>query len=137
MRNIFLLSSIILALTLSTACTNQTKKQEPTQTAIVKTDKVEVYYFHNERRCATCQAVEDVVKESLKELYGVKVGFLAYNLETTDGEAKAKELGVSGQTLLIVNGETQINLTNEGFMNARNNAEKLKSIIKEKIDALI
>ena len=49
----------------------------------------------------------------------------------------AGELGVSGQTLLIVSGETRINITNEGFMNARSNPEKLKQIMKEKIDPLL
>ena len=46
-------------------------------------------------------------------------------------------MDVSGQTLLIVSGDTKINITNEGFMNAHSNPEKLKQIIKEKIDLLL
>lgn len=108
----------------------QTNKQE-------KNDEVEVYYFHNTRRCATCKAVERESKKALKELYGEQVAFSAYNLEEAEGEEKANELGVSGQTLLIVSGDTKINITNEGFMNARNNPKKLKQIIKDKIDPLL
>ena len=38
-----------------------------------KESKVEAYYFHNTRRCMTCNTVEKVTKESLKELYGDKI----------------------------------------------------------------
>ena len=80
---------------------------------------------------------ESKTQEAVKEFYGDKVTFAAYNLETAEGEQKATELGVSGQTLLIVGGKTKINITNEGFLNARSNPDKLKQIIKEKIDAII
>jgi hypothetical protein len=104
---------------------------------ISKTSNVEMYYFHFTRRCATCQAVESVSKESVEELYGDKVKFWVFNLDEEEGEIKGKEIGVSGQSLLIVSGDTKIDITNEGFMNARNNPEKLKSLIKEKIDPLL
>lgn len=99
--------------------------------------EVEVYYFHNTRRCATCKAVEQESEKALKELYGDKVRFLTYNLEEAEGEQKADELGISGQTLIIVNGETKINITTEAFMNARYKPSELKKIIKESIDPLL
>ncbi|MFC2137435.1 nitrophenyl compound nitroreductase subunit ArsF family protein [Bacteroidota bacterium] len=99
--------------------------------------KVEVYYFHFTRRCATCNAVESVSKEAVADLYGPEVCFADYNLEEPEGELKGKELQVSGQALLIVSGNTKIDITNEGFMNARSNPEKLKQVIKEKIDPLL
>jgi hypothetical protein len=98
---------------------------------------VEVFYFHNVRRCATCMAVEAESKDIVEELYKDKVAFSTYNLEEKDGKEMAGELGVSGQTLLIVSGKTRINITNEGFINARSNPEKLKQIMKEKIDPLL
>ena len=104
---------------------------------ISKTSNVEMYYFHFARRCATCKAVESVSKESLEELYGDKVKFSAFNLEEAEGEEKGEEVGVSGQSLLIVSGDTKIDITSDGFMNARSNPEKLKKIIKEKIDPLL
>ena len=76
-------------------------------------------------------------QKTLLKNYTVKSYFLAYNLEEKDGKEKAGELGVSGQTLLIVSGETRINVTNEGFLNARSNPEKFKQILKEKIDPLL
>ncbi|MGM0505502.1 MAG: nitrophenyl compound nitroreductase subunit ArsF family protein, partial [Bacteroidota bacterium] len=95
-----------------------------------------VFYFHYTRRCATCNAVEDVAKEAIEEFYGDDVLFVSYNLDEADGKEKAEETGISGQTLIIVSGENKMNITNEGFMNARTNPEKLKQIIKEKIDSL-
>ena len=43
---------------------------------------------------------------------------------------------VSGQTLLIVKGDKVVNLTNDAFMNARTNPDKLKAKIKSTVDSL-
>ena len=99
--------------------------------------KVEVYYFHMTRRCLTCQAVEKVTKEALNEYYGNKVHFAGYNLDEDTGKEKSESLDISGQTLVIVSGDSKINITNEAFMYARSNPDKLKEIIKEKVDALL
>ena len=99
--------------------------------------KIEAYYFHNATRCTTCKTVEAEAKADLKELYGDKVTFKALNLEEKSTDAVALKLKVSGQTLLVVKGEKQINLTNEGFLYAVTNPEKFKKIIKEKVDPLM
>jgi len=126
----------VMAFSMNSFCQAQSNKKDETA-KVTNSDKVEVYYFHFTRRCATCNAVEKVSKKAVEELYGEKVSFAGYNLDEKTGEEKGKELEVSGQTLLIVAGDTKINLTNEGFMNARSNPEKLKAIIKEKIDTLL
>jgi len=107
------------------------------QASIKANSNVEVYYFHMTRRCLTCQAVEDVTKEALKEFYGDKVPFAGYNLDEDTGKEKGESLDISGQTLVIVSGDSKINITNEGFMYARSNPDKLKQLIKEKVDALL
>jgi hypothetical protein len=99
--------------------------------------KVQAYYFHNATRCVTCKTVEAEAKTDLKELYGDKVSFQALNLEEKSTQELAKKLKVSGQTLLVVNGEKQVNLTNDGFLYAVTNRDKFKSIIKEKVDPLM
>ena len=99
--------------------------------------EIEVFYFHYTRRCVTCKAVEDVSKEAVAVLYGDMISFTGYNLEEQEGKEKSQDLGISGQTLLIVSGDTKINITNEGFMYARSNPEKLKQIISEKINPLL
>ena len=135
MKTINVLFLALIALNMNISCSAQTNKREKTKVA--SAEKVEVYYFHFTRRCATCNAVENVSKEAVAKLYGDKVSFTGYNLEDEAGKTKGDELEVSGQTLLIVAGNTKINITNEGFMNARSNPDKLKAIIKEKIDPLL
>jgi hypothetical protein len=99
--------------------------------------KIEAYYFHNKTRCTTCKTVEAEAKADLKELYGDKVSFQALNLEEKTTEPIAAKLKVSGQTLLVVKGDKQVNLTNEGFLYAVNDPDKFKKIIKEKVDPLV
>lgn len=136
MKMVKIFSLFALLVGISTSCTAQGEKNN-TESSVKKADAVTVYYFHNARRCTTCKAVEAESKKAVQELYGDEVAFEAYNLESDAGEQKAKEVGASGQSLLIVSGDKKINITNEGFMNARNNPEKLKKVIKEKTDPLI
>ncbi|MBN2349539.1 MAG: hypothetical protein JXJ22_11900 [Bacteroidales bacterium] len=129
-----IISAVVFSMNIS--CSSQTNTKEQ-NTKLVKAEKIEVLYFHYTRRCATCNAVESVSKEAVSELYGNKVSFADYNLDEEAGKIKGTELEISGQTLLIVADNTIIDITNEGFMNARSNPDKLKQIIKEKIDPLI
>ena len=122
------------------SCNAQTSENQKTKNAI--SEDVQVYYFHNTKRCATCNAVENETKVALEMFYEDKMkagtmDFNSLNLEEDEGKEMAQSLHVSGQTLLIVNGETQVNLTNEGFMNARTNPTKFHEIIKTHIEKLL
>ncbi|MCF8380349.1 MAG: nitrophenyl compound nitroreductase subunit ArsF family protein [Bacteroidales bacterium] len=101
-----------------------------------KTD-VQVYYFHATRRCATCEAVESVTKEALIEYYGDKVTFTSINREDEKDNPMIEKYKVSGQTLIIIKGDKVVNLTNDAFMNARTNPDKLKAKLKSTIDSMI
>lgn len=137
---------ILVAVLFIVACnspqskTNQTSENQ--RSVSINSEDVLVYYFHNTKRCATCNAVEEETKMALTMFYEerLKAGsieFTSLNLEEDEGKAMAQTLKISGQTLLIVQGETQVNLTNEGFMNARTNPSKFHEIIKEQIDQLL
>lgn len=115
------------------SCNAQQKKEIKASNS----DKIEAYYFHFTARCITCKTVEAEAQKDIESLYGSKVPFVAINLDDESGKDLAEKLQVSGQTLLIRKGDTKINITNEGFMYARSNPEKFKSIIKEKIDGLM
>ena len=136
MKTLNFLLALFIIMSFIISC-NAQAGNEDNRAKISKTDNVEVFYFHYTRRWVTCQADENESKKAVEELYGGKVSFAGYNLEKPSGEQKGKELGVSGQTLMIVSGDTKINITSEGFMHARTNPEKLKEIIKEKIDPLL
>ena len=119
---------------------NQTNENQTAEN--VQSDDIQIYYFHNTKRCATCKAVEDETLMALELFYkeNIEAGtieFTALNLEEEEGESMAQELQVSGQTLLLVKGETKVNLTNDGFMNARTNPTKFHEILKSQIDQLL
>ncbi|MDY0343636.1 MAG: nitrophenyl compound nitroreductase subunit ArsF family protein [Lentimicrobium sp.] len=131
-----LLSAWMLLLGMMAACSEQ-KVQNTEVVTIENEGSVEVYYFHNARRCATCEAVEAQSKTALQEMYGNDVKMFVFDLEDKEGAGKAEALDVSGQTLLVVSGSTKIDLTNEAFLYARTNPEKLKQTLKENIDPLL
>src|SRR5690554_1784596 len=98
--------------------------------------KVKAYYFHATRRCATCQAVEAVSKEAIKEYYGDKVTFESINRDEEKENPLMTKYKVNGQTLLIINGEKKVDLTNDAFLNARTNPDKFKRKLKSTIDSM-
>jgi hypothetical protein len=134
MKNIICLGFVLMLVMSSFSANAQTAKKE---TAVSASNKVEAFYFHNTSRCVTCKTVEAEAKADLESLYGTQVTFQSLNLEDDSTKPIADKLKVSGQTLLLVKGDQQINITNEGFMYARTNPAKFKKIIKEKVDKLL
>lgn len=139
MKAFNLIFIFLMAVSLS-ACNVQSSKEQKS----VATDNTElqVYYFHFTKRCATCNAVENETKVALEMYYAdqVKEGNVAFtslNLEEEDGKKMAEQLKVTGQTLLLVQGDQMVNLTNEGFMNARTNNGKFHEILKSNIDKML
>ena len=118
------------------SCHAQSSKDTQTQ-KVSKTEDVKVYYFHLTRRCATCKAVEKVSREAVEEMGQANVAFVEYNIEEDEGKAKAEEMAVSGQSLLISDGAQKINLTQKGFMYARTKPEKPKALVKKEIKGLL
>ena len=141
MKNRVLILSTLSVLFISLLSCNAQTADQSTENEMVSTDNVEVYYFHYERRCATCMAVENESEKALKELYpdkmdSGKIIFLSINLEDETNDALAEKLEVNGQSLLVVKGDKQDNLTNKAFMYARTNPEKLKKAIQESVEKL-
>ena len=134
-------SFLIMFVTVSLfACNAQSSENQKSENVI--SEDVQVYYFHNTKRCATCNAVENETRVALEMFYEDKmktgsIDFTSLNLEEVEGKMMAQSLGVSGQTLLIVKGDTHVNLTNDGFMNARTNPTKFHEILKTQIDKLL
>ncbi len=135
----------IFAILALLACNTQktgNQEIENQQAETVATDDIQVLYFHNTKRCATCNAVEDETKMALELFYpenleAGNIEFTSLNLEEKEGKSMAQSLQVSGQTLLIIKGDTRVNLTNDGFMNARTNPGKFHEIVRTTIDELL
>ena len=133
MKKTLLLSFLIILVSCFSG-NAQNAKQVASSSA---SNKVEAYYFHMSTRCVTCKTVEAEAKKDLETLYGGKVNFQALNLEDEKNKAIVEKLKISGQTLLIVKGDSKVNITNEGFLYAVTNPEKFKSVIKSKVDGLL
>jgi len=145
MKKTLLLFSLLVAFAFTNAqaqcCKNaaQADKCSAKSAACLKSNTagtIEAYYFHFTRRCATCQAVEDVSASTLKELYGDKVSFKSINLDEKANTELAKKLGVEGQSLLFVKGDKKVDITNDGFLYARTDPSKFKEKIKATVESL-
>jgi len=97
---------------------------------------VEVYYFHATNRCVTCQAVEDVTRDALKQNYGNQIQLKSINSDEESSKPLLKKYKVAGQSLLILKGNKIEDLTSFAFLNARTKPEQLKEKIKKTIDKM-
>ena len=143
MKNLFIILALIV-FSISSIAFKSAHNQDYTDIAKnqFESKKVQVYYFHNARRCATCQAVEDVTKKSLKELYPekIKMGqiiFKSIDIEEKSNQTLVKKYKIAGQTLLFVSNSKKVNLTNDAFMYARNNPDKLKGKIQKTLEKIM
>ncbi len=115
---------------------------EPKQEETVSgTETINVYYFHNTRRCETCKAVESVTLSTLEDSFpeqmkNGEITFQSLNIEEDENEPLARKLRVSGQTLLFIKNNEKKDLTNDAFMYARTSPDKLKEKILKTIENL-
>lgn len=140
---------VLIAIALSISCQNNSKHTQdfdalqrsltsPDSSFIKLTNtEPEVYYFHFTRRCATCNAVEETTINALKEFYGDQVKFTSLNLDEDEPKIIAKSMQVNGQSLIIRANGKSFDLTNEAFMHALKNPDKLKNKIKATLDPLL
>lgn len=140
MKKIAVYLILFLFATTSFACNPEDGKTKNTKNEN-SVDKIQVYYFHFARRCATCNAVEEVTKEALQKYFAEdvkngKIVFTSINLDEESSKTLAKKLKISGQTLLFVAGDKQKNLTNVAFMYAKSSPKKLKVKVKKAIEEL-
>lgn len=79
-----------------------TDTRETVQTSA--TDRVQVLYFHGRKRCATCNAIERLTRETIERLGEKKVGIRI--LEIGQNEELAEQYGVTWSSLLLVRNDT-------------------------------
>ena len=127
------------------ACGNSNAKNESKAENQVKSDVVEVIYFHGKQRCATCVAIEKNTTELLETTFADKLrsGKLVFkSVDITEEETLADKYEVSWSSLIIVdydkNGkEESTNMTEFAFGNARTNPESFKKGIAEQINTML
>lgn len=116
------------------ACNPTAKEKSAAAEVVSEASGVKVYYFHYTRRCATCNAVEDVTRNTLDEAFADKISngditFTSVNLDEKEGEALANKLEVAGQALVFIANGQKTDLTDVGFMYAKSEPEKFKKEI--------
>lgn len=137
MKKIIFLFFLLASFIQLNSCNAQNEKVTSNNTGL-QTENVEVYYFHFTRRCETCMAVENESRKAIGEIYSKameegRITFQALNLDEEEGKQIASRLNISGQTLLVVRFGEKIDLTNQGFMYARTDPEKLKKALQDAI----
>jgi hypothetical protein len=96
--------------------------------------KVEVYYFHFTRRCASCVNVQKATEKVLKDHYKEELenGTIIYNeVNLSDPESReiAKKLGIGRQALIVISGDKAFDLTMQGFMLASRDYDQFKAAL--------
>lgn len=139
MKNVKLLASVLIVFLSSVSCNGQTNNQKIAQT--ISSSKVNVYYFHFTRRCATCMAVEENARKAVEALYPdeIKSGdysFTSLNLDEESAKEIANKLGVGGQAMMVVRGDKKLDITSAVWM-AAHDPDKMKTEIKSGIDKVL
>ncbi len=137
-----IIKNLLVALFVVTTMVSCNAQTDENTKAVASGENVDVYYFHYSRRCATCNAVESVSKNTIETKYAEKfkagtITFQSINLDEDSSKELAEKLKVSGQSLLIFKGDKKVDITNEGFMYARTNPEKLEKKIVKEISSLL
>ena len=98
--------------------------------------KIEVIQFHSEHRCMTCNKIEKLSREALKDFPSIP--FSLVNVDDEKNEKKAEEFEAYGTALFLYNPATgeKKDLTEFAFMNA-GNEEKFIDELKKEIQAFL
>jgi hypothetical protein len=142
MKRIISLLILVTMVTGIYACTGNPSSYPNEPSSVNPGKKVDVYYFHFTRRCMTCTNVENESKKAVETLYPeqVKKGeitFQSINLDEKEGETIGAKYKIEGQTLIVISGDTKIDLTDKGFLYANNSPEKLQAEIKKAVDSML
>lgn len=126
----FFLSVATLMMLLFTACNSEAQNTKQNSTA-TSDAKIEVIQFHSEHRCMTCNKIEKLSKEALKNYPGIP--FSLVNVDDEKNEKKAEEFEAFGTALFLYNPATgeKKNLTEFAFMNAGNEEKFIEELKKE------
>jgi hypothetical protein len=132
-----ILSLLLCFIMLSPAVRAQTVKKNAGKSEV---KAVQVMYFHGERRCATCTAIEKVAKNTVKDQYAgnARVVFRSLNHEDKKNKALVEKYEIAGSSLVIQGpGKEFKDLTAECFQYARNDPGKLQSLVISTVDGYL
>ena len=134
-------SCLFLLLAVFTSCNSQTIQSEDQSAQSVQQEEntVTVYYFHGDRRCATCKAVGKVSKETIAENFGdnPNVIYKDVNIDEAENNEIKDKLEMSGSGLFIYSGKEKVDLTAAAFQKAVSNPEELSEKILASVNEML
>ena len=100
---------------------------------------IQIVLFHLEQRCESCNAVEQETLCLLEEEYGEEIlsgeiKFIPLNFQTENGKKAARLLRASGQTLFVVKGDSNADLTSAAFIYASTHPEYYHEALRKALD---
>ncbi|MBU0488636.1 MAG: hypothetical protein KKA07_14695 [Bacteroidetes bacterium] len=141
--------SVVLCACSSSSQQESTDYEDQTNSTVAEATQtpVTVYYFHGERRCASCVAIGDETSKMISTDYKTQtdkglISFQEINIDEDKNKAIAEKYEIAGSALLVVKSENgkdldQRDLTGDGFKFALNKPEKFREKLKEAIDAYL
>lgn len=100
--------------------------------------KVDVLYFHAERRCPTCLKIEEVAKKVVETYYADKdVEFFVINFEEEANAEIVKKFNVVWSSLFISSGEKVEDLTDYAFQVVKSDENALIERMRSVIDVFL
>lgn len=132
-----LLSLVTLLTIVSCGCNPKSDKQvgasesKQAVTESVQSDVTEVIYFHGKKRCISCNAIENLSKEVVKELANEKIVMKIVDISKAENKEIAAKYEVSWSSIILDKGGKIDNLTKMGFKYAKTKPEEFKTKLKE------
>jgi hypothetical protein len=117
-------------------CAGNHSKSCNSTSASISGKGIKVLYFHNQRRCATCIAIEEGAAEVVKLLGDSSVTFHSFLIGNPNSLKLEKEYDIQGQSLLIIGKDQVLDITNMAFLNALVKPEYYKGEVKKQIEKL-
>jgi hypothetical protein len=121
------------------SCSNGKPSGEEKKSSEISTTTaptIQIFYFHGDRRCATCIKVGEVSLNLYKTKYASNtiVAYKEINIDKDENKAIAEKYQIAGSSLLIdVNGEVK-NITVDAFKYAIADPSKLETLITDIIE---
>jgi len=98
--------------------------------------KVEVFYFHRERRCPTCLTIEEFVQEFVKDEYaGKDLEYHSVDYENIENEDICSRYSIMKTTLLIASEDETEELTSFALEVIMSDPEQLRIKMRATIDS--
>lgn len=135
MKNLFKLFIVVSFVFAAFACGNNKSEKSNSAELELGSAKVEVLYFHSNRRCKSCNKIEEIAKKVVLEDFENKdVKFHAINFENNENKKLAERFNVNWSSLIIVSDNENTDLTDTAFKIVNADSELLRSNIIETIN---